>query len=77
MEASPPPPDAEKWLRGIMIAVAVWGLFHAFGAWTFNHDARRPIIVIACVLAFLGFWQTMLVVRRRRLQHPRVQHPPG
>ncbi len=47
----------------------VWGLFHAIGAWTFNHDARRPLVVIACVAAFLGFWLALLAARRRRLDH--------
>jgi hypothetical protein len=50
-----------------MAALVVWGLFHAAGAWTLNHDPRRPLIVIACVAAFLGFWLAMLAARRRRL----------
>jgi type VI protein secretion system component VasK len=69
--ASPSPPGAERILFGIMVAIVVWGLFHAAGAWMLNHDARRPLIVLACVAAFLGFWLTMLAVRRRRLARPR------
>jgi hypothetical protein len=38
------------------------------GAWTLNHDARRPLIVLACVAAFLGFWLALLAARRRRLE---------
>jgi predicted Na+-dependent transporter len=64
---SPSPPGAERILAWIMIALVVWGLFHAVGAWTLNHDARRPLIVLACVAAFLGFWLTLLAARRRRL----------
>jgi len=67
--ASPSPPGAERILQWIMGSLVVWGVFHAVGAWTLNHDARRPIIVLACVAAFLGFWLAMLAARRRRLEH--------
>ena len=50
-----------------MAAIVAWGLFHAVGAWMLNHDARRPLIVIACVAAFLGFWLSLLAARTRRL----------
>ncbi len=69
-------PDPERILSWIMLAVLVWGLFHAFGAWTFNHDARRPLVVIVCVLGFLGFWSLMLAVRRRRLARG-IGRPPA
>ena len=52
-----------------MAALVVWGLFHAIGAWTLNHDARRALIVLACVAMFLGFWLALLAGRRRRLDH--------
>ena len=65
--ATPSPPGAERILFWIMAALVVWGLFHAVGAWTLNHDARRPLIVLACVAAFLGFWLSLLAARRRRL----------
>jgi hypothetical protein len=59
-----PPPGAERLLRWIMIGIVVWGAFHAFGAWTLNHDARRPLVVLSCVAAFLGFWLAMLSTLR-------------
>ena len=64
----PPPPDADRIIRGIMIAVLVWGSILAAGSWTLNHDPRRPVVVIGCVLAFLGFWKAMLASRRRRIE---------
>ena len=64
-------PGAERIIAWIMVGLVVWGLFHAAGAWTLNHDPRRPLIVIACVAAFLGFWLAMLAARRRRLDHER------
>ena len=60
-------PGAERLLRLIMFGILAWGAVHAIGAWTLNHDARRPLVVLACVAAFLGFWLAMLSARRRRL----------
>lgn len=54
-----------------MAAIVAWGMFHAVGAWMLNHDVRRPLIVLACVAAFLGFWLALLAGRRRRLSHQR------
>ncbi len=66
------PPGAERLLAWLMAALVVWALFHALGAWTLNHDPRRPLIVIACMAAFLGFWLAMLSARRRRLARAAV-----
>jgi hypothetical protein len=66
---STPPPGAEKIIRWIMIGIVIWGIAHAIGAWTLNHDARRPLVVLACVAAFLGFWTALLAARRRRLNN--------
>ena len=63
-----PPKDAERLIAWIMGGLVVWGLFHAVGAWTFNHDARRPLVVLGCTAAFLGFWLTLLAARRRRIE---------
>ena len=60
--------DAEKIIRGIMLALVVWGVIQAIGSWLFNHDPRRPLIVLACVGGFLGFWLAALAARRRRLE---------
>jgi hypothetical protein len=68
MSSSLPPPDSSRIIRGIMLAVLVWGAILAAGAWTFNHDIRRPLVVMACVLGFLGFWGAMLASRRRRTE---------
>ena len=66
MSEPPVPPGAERLIRWIMAAIVVWGAFHAFGAWQLNHDVRRPLIVLGCVAAFLGFWLVMLSIRSRR-----------
>ena len=67
MRRLPEPAGAESLLRLIMIGILAWGAVHAVGAWTLNHDARRPLVVLSCVAAFLGFWLAMLSSRRRRL----------
>lgn len=71
------PPGAERLLAWLMAALVVWALFHAVGAWTLNHDPRRPLIVIACMAAFLGFWLAMLSARRRRLARAAGGAIPG
>ncbi|MEO1992981.1 MAG: hypothetical protein ABGW78_13670, partial [Pirellulales bacterium] len=58
--------NADKMIRWIMIALVVWGIAHAIGAWTFNYDPRRPLVVLGCVAAFLGFWGALLAARRKR-----------
>jgi len=58
-------PAAARIIRGLMIAIVVWGAIIAAGAWTLNHDVRRPLVVMACVLGFLGFWLAMLRTLRR------------
>lgn len=50
----------------VIFGVLAWGLFHAYGAYSFNHDPRRGLIVLGFVLAFLGFWGLMLWQRARR-----------
>jgi hypothetical protein len=67
MDSTTPPPGGERLIRWIMLGIVVWGCFHAFGAWQFNHDPRRMLVVLGCVAAFLGFWLVMLAARRRRL----------
>ncbi|HEY2837529.1 MAG TPA: hypothetical protein VGJ26_00150 [Pirellulales bacterium] len=51
----------------IMVSVMGWGIFHAVGAYRFNHHPGRALMVLACVTAFLAFWGLMLWSRRRRL----------
>jgi hypothetical protein len=56
----------------IGVAVAGWGVFHAVGAYHYNHHLGRFFMVTGCVVAFLAFWAAMLAARRRRLS--REQH---
>jgi protein-S-isoprenylcysteine O-methyltransferase Ste14 len=49
-----------------MGAVLVWGTILGIGAWRLNNDPRRLLVVLACVIAFVGFWALMLAARARR-----------
>jgi hypothetical protein len=71
-ESDPPPgPDTVRIIRWVVLGVLAWGIFHALGAWRFNNNPLRAVVVLACVLGFLGFWLTMLAVRQRRLSQRR------
>jgi hypothetical protein len=59
----------------IMVAVALWGAFHALGAYFggiaagqngLRADARRGLVVLACIAAFLAFWLILLVTGKPR-----------
>ena len=58
-----------------MLGVLGWGCVQALGAWTLNHDWRRPLVVMACVAGFLGFWLVLLRSRGGRIR--RTAAPAG
>jgi len=68
-------PHNRRGVQMIMLAVLVWGLILAIGVGMYGVDPRtgevayhpnflRGVIVMACVLLFLGFWQVMLWTRK-------------
>ena len=61
------PPGSKILIRWIFGGLIVWGIAQAIGAYSLNHDPRRPLIVLACVGAFLGFWVALLVLFKRKL----------
>jgi len=67
--ANPPgAPPPNRLIRWIMAALLAWGGVLAVGAWRLNNDPRRFLIVLACMIAFLGFWAAMLTARSRRIR---------
>jgi len=73
-----------RWIiPAIAAAVLAWGVFHAVGAYLLNKNPWRPVMVLVCVAAYLGFWGLMLASRRARLRReadvPGGSHelPPG
>ncbi len=75
MSTQPLPSDTWRIIRWVSLAILAWGMFHAVGAWRFNHDPARGVMVLVCVVGFLGFWMAMLAARQRRLA--RVAVPPS
>jgi hypothetical protein len=55
-------------LAVMAVAVLAWGVFHAIGAYRFNHNPWRAVVVLTCVLGFLGFWGLLLWNRGRQKQ---------
>jgi hypothetical protein len=64
-----------RWIWGLVAALAVWGLYLAVGAFRFNHDVWRGVVVFGCMAAFLGFWLVMMKLRRNR--EPRIHGDLG
>jgi hypothetical protein len=54
----------------LLTALAAWGLYHAVGAFLFNHDVRRGLVVFVCMAAFLGWWLLLLRGRARKRPAP-------
>lgn len=44
----------------IMGGLLLWGVYIGIGAYLYNHDPRRGVIVMISVLMFLGFWLLLL-----------------
>jgi len=67
----PESPHQTRWLLIlIMVAIGGWGLFHAIGMLMGGAAAGglRALIVLACVLGFLGAWLVALAARARRVK---------
>jgi hypothetical protein len=60
------PPGSKILIRWIFGGLTVWGIAQAIGAYSLNHDPRRPLIVIGCMAAFLGFWLVLLASWQKR-----------
>lgn len=54
----------------IVIGLVVWGGLLALGAYVFQgqYDVRKPLIIMACVGLFVGFWAVMIWRNRGRFQ---------
>jgi hypothetical protein len=53
----------------ILISLLIWGAIIALGAYVFRgqHDYRKPLIILACVGTFVGFWGLLLWFNRGRI----------
>ena len=74
MREQPSASDTWRIIRWVFLAIIAWGVFHAIGAWRFNGNPLRAVVVLGCVAGFLGFWMLMLAARQRRLSRAEVTH---
>ena len=56
-----------RWILMLVFAtVLAWGTYLAVGAYLYNNDPRRGLIVMGSFAFFLAFWGAMLGLRARR-----------
>lgn len=49
----------------IAVGLLVWGGIHAWGAYLYNHNPWRAVMVGGFMAAFLAFWLGLLAWHRR------------
>ncbi|MCA9248385.1 MAG: hypothetical protein KDA42_14765 [Planctomycetales bacterium] len=59
-------PQARTITLILFAAMLAWGGYLAIGAYLYNHDPRRGLIVLVSFALFLGFWGIMLAIRSRK-----------
>jgi ABC-type transport system involved in Fe-S cluster assembly fused permease/ATPase subunit len=65
---------ARRWTIVLVAALFGWGVYHAVGAYLFNHDARRAAVVLVCMALFVSFWLLLLRMRAKRLRRDASQN---
>ena len=66
MSPDTPSPSPRLVFGLIMGGMAVWGVYVAIGAYLYNHNPWRGVIVMACVGLFIGSWALLLRTQKRR-----------
>jgi hypothetical protein len=65
-----PQPSQHDFSRRLILwlvaAMAAWGAYLALGAYLFNHDVRRGLVVLGSMGGFLAFWLVLLRFHSRR-----------
>jgi hypothetical protein len=67
---------SQQIIGAIMAALFLWGSLHALGAYLYDLDVRKPLVVYAFMLLFLGGWLLALLVRDRKLRRDFQNLPP-
>ena len=65
MPAIPPPLSPRLLFALIMGGMVLWGAYVALGAYLYNYNPWRGVIVMVCVGLFLGFWLLLLWTQSR------------
>lgn len=58
--------ESSRMVFWIVLGVFLWGTLHAVGAYMFNWNIWRAVVVIICVDGFLAFWLLLLWMNRNR-----------
>lgn len=66
MKPREPVSDMQWLIRAIVIGLVVWAILHAVGAYTFNQNPWRAVMVLVCCGLFIAWWWWLLRLRRRR-----------
>lgn len=68
MKPREPVPEMRWFIPAIVIGLVLWAILHAAGAYTFNQNPWRAVVVLASFGLFLAWWWWLLRSRRRRLE---------
>jgi hypothetical protein len=64
---SQPSQFSTRWVLALVMGgVVLWGIYVAIGAYRYNPNPWRAVIVLACTGTFLGVWLLLLWARARR-----------
>jgi hypothetical protein len=62
--------QTRRWIMALVLALAAWGLYNAVGAYLFNHDIRRGVVVTVAMAAFLAWWLLLLRLNSKTKNRP-------
>ncbi len=54
----------------IMGGLVAWSLYVAVGAYLYNYNPWRVVVILGCASLFVGFWSLALWNRSRRARRP-------
>jgi hypothetical protein len=64
-------PPTQRMIQWIVVGLVLWGIIHAVGAYQFNYNPWRGVVVIASFAIFLSWWWWLLRGREQRLRRER------
>lgn len=67
MNSAPSRSTSWRPILAVMLAVTLWCVYQAVGTYRTGSDVRKPLIVMAIWLFFIGGWLLMLYFRARRM----------
>jgi hypothetical protein len=56
-----------KIMTWILAGLVLWGVLHAVGAYLFNYNPWRALVVLTSFALFIGLWLAAISLRERRI----------